>query len=391
MKHLDIITKKYDQVLLVLILVLCVVGTVMLYSASSSLSLNESGGITDTIFLRSHLTRLIVGVFIMFFFILMDYRKLKIIAPYLMIGSIALLFLTKLIYVIQGISFPARWLNLGFITVQTSDIARFSLMVYLAYYIDKKRKKLKDFYSGFFPPIVLMAGILASIVIQPDFSTAAVIGLIGFAMLFVGGAKMSHMMATGAVATVVMIPVMLMRSYRMKRVIYWLGTVFGMSSGGADREVMGYQAQQSLISLGNGGFWGLGLGNSMEKNLFLPTPHTDFIYAIIGEELGLLGAIFVITLFLLIFQRGIKIAKETTDPFGVMLAVGISFSIIIYAFINVAVVIGIFPVTGLPMPLVSHGGSALVMNLACLGILINISQAKRSVNHGSDWRPQLNG
>jgi cell division protein FtsW len=264
-------------------------------------------------------------------------------------------------------------------------------MVYLAYYIDKKRNKLKDFYSGFIPPIILIAGILASIVVQPDFSTAAVIGLIGFAMLFIGGAKMSHMMATGAVATVVLIPVMMMRSYRMKRVIYWLGTVFGANSSGANQEEMGYQAQQSLISLGNGGFWGLGLGNSMEKNLFLPTPHTDFIYAIIGEELGLLGAILVITLFLLIFQRGVKIAKETTDPFGVMLAVGISFSIIIYAFINVAVVTGIFPVTGLPMPLVSHGGSALVMNLACLGILINISQAKRSVNHRSGWKPQLNG
>ena len=146
MKHLDIITKKYDQVLLVLIIVLCVVGTVMLYSSSSSLSLNESGGVTDTIFLRSHLKRLIVGMFIMFFFILMDYRKLKIIAPYLMIGSIALLFLTKLIYVIRGISFPARWLNLGFITVQTSDIARFSLMVYLAYYIDKKRNKVNGIW-----------------------------------------------------------------------------------------------------------------------------------------------------------------------------------------------------------------------------------------------------
>ena len=153
---------------------------------------------------------------------------------------------------------------------------------------------------------------------------------------------------------------------------------------------MGYQAQQSLISLGNGGFWGLGLGNSLEKNLFLPTPHTHFIFAIIGEELGFLGAIFVISLFLFIFQRGIKIAKETTDPFGVMLAVGISFSIIIYSFINVAVVTGIFPVTGLPMPLVSHGGSSLVMNLACLGILLNISQAKRSVSHSNSWKPNLN-
>ncbi len=390
MKHIDIITKKYDQILLVLIILLCVVGTVMLYSASSSLSLNETSGVTDTFFLRSHLKRLIVGMVAMFFFIFMDYRKLKSVAPYLMIGSIILLLATKITYMAKGISFPARWLDLGILTVQTSDIARFSLIVYLAYYIDKKRDKLKDFYEGFFPPIVLMAAILGTIVIQPDFSTAAVIGFIGFAMLFIGGARLPHIMATSVVAVVVMIPVMLMRSYRMKRVLYWLGSVFGFS-GGADQDVVGYQAQQSLISLGNGGFWGLGLGNSLEKNLFLPTPHTDFIFAIIGEELGLLGALFVITLFLFIFQRGIKIAKETTDPFGVMLTVGISFSIIIYAFINVAVVTGIFPVTGLPMPLISHGGSSLVMNLACLGILLNISQAKRSVSHSEGWRPILNG
>lgn len=390
MKHIDIITKKYDQILLVLIILLCVVGTVMLYSASSSLSLNETSGVTDTFFLRSHLKRLIVGMVAMFFFIFMDYRKLKSVAPYLMIGSIILLLATKVTYMAKGISFPARWLDLGILTVQTSDIARFSLIVYLAYYIDKKRDKLKDFYEGFFPPIVLMAAILGTIVIQPDFSTAAVIGFIGFAMLFIGGARLPHIMATSVVAVVVMIPVMLMRSYRMKRVLYWLGSVFGFS-GGADQDVVGYQAQQSLISLGNGGFWGLGLGNSLEKNLFLPTPHTDFIFAIIGEELGLLGALFVITLFLFIFQRGIKIAKETTDPFGVMLTVGISFSIIIYAFINVAVVTGIFPVTGLPMPLISHGGSSLVMNLACLGILLNVSQAKRSVSHSEGWRPVFNG
>lgn len=390
MKHIDIITKKYDQVLLILIVLLCVVGTVMLYSASSSLSLNETSGVTDTLFLRSHLKRLIVGMMAMFLFIFMDYRKLKSVAPFLMIGSILLLFATKIIYMVKGVSFPARWLDLGFFTVQTSDLARFSLIVYLAYYIDKKRDKLKEFYEGFIPPIVLMAAILGTIVIQPDFSTAVVIGFIGFAMLFIGGARLPHIIATSAVSIAIMIPVMLMRSYRMKRVIYWLGSVFGFS-GGADQEVVGYQAQQSLISLGNGGFWGLGLGNSLEKNLFLPTPHTDFIFAIIGEELGLLGAVFVITLFLFIFQRGIKIAKETTDPFGVMLTVGISFSIIIYAFINVAVVTGIFPVTGLPMPLISHGGSSLVMNLACLGILLNISQAKRSVSHSAGWRPVLNG
>ena len=389
MRHLDIITKRYDQLLLIFIILLCVMGTVMLYSASSSLSLNETGGITDTIFLRSHLKRLILGMLIMFIFIFLDYRKLKSIAPYLMFASILLLLATKIIYLYKGINFPARWLNLGLFSVQTSDIARFSLILYLSYYLDKKRDTIKDFYKGFIPPIILMAGLLFTIIIQPDFSTAVVIGLIGFSMLFIGGAKLTHIFTTGVVSIVIMIPIMLMRSYRMKRIIYWLGSVFGVNNT-ADQEVIGYQAQQSLISLGNGGFWGLGLGNSLEKNLFLPTPHTDFIFAIIGEELGLLGAIFILSLFLFIFQRGIKIAKETTDPFGVMLAFGLSFSIIIYAFINIAVVTGIFPVTGLPMPLVSHGGSSLVINLACIGILLNISQAKRSVSHSSGWRPQLN-
>ena len=387
MKHIDIITKKYDQWLLGLIVILCGLGTVMLYSASSSFSLHETSGASDTLFLRSHLKRMIVGMMVMFFFIVIDYRKLKIIAPYLMIGSIILLLLTKAIYLIKGINFPARWLDLGIISVQTSDLARFSLILYLAYYIDKKRDNLKDFYNGFIPPVILMACILFTIVIQPDFSTAAVIGLIGISMLFIGGARLSHITTTAITAVVVMIPVMLMKPYRMKRVIYWLGSVFGFNGNSAQEG--GYQAQQSLISLGNGGIGGLGLGNSLEKNLFLPTPHTDFIFAIIGEELGLWGAISVITIFLMIFQRGIKIAKETSDPFGIMLTVGISFSIIIYTFINVAVVTGIFPVTGLPIPLISHGGSSLVINLACMGILLNISQAKRSVNHNSGWRPNF--
>ena len=387
MRHLDIITKKYDQWLLGLIIILCGLGTVMLYSASSSFSLHETSGASDTLFLRSHLKRMIVGMIVMFFFIVIDYRKLKIIAPYLMIGSIILLLLTKAIYLIKGINFPARWLDLGIISVQTSDLARFSLILYLAYYIDKKRDNLKDFYNGFIPPVILMACILFTIVIQPDFSTAAVIGLIGISMLFIGGARLSHITTTAITAVVVMIPVMLMKPYRMKRVIYWLGSVFGFNGNSAQEG--GYQAQQSLISLGNGGIGGLGLGNSLEKNLFLPTPHTDFIFAIIGEEFGLWGAISVITIFLMIFQRGIKIAKETSDPFGIMLTVGISFSIIIYTFINVAVVTGIFPVTGLPIPLISHGGSSLVINLACMGILLNISQAKRSVNHNSGWRPNF--
>ena len=125
--------------------------------------------------------------------------------------------------------------------------------------------------------------------------------------------------------------------------------------------------------------------------MFLPEPHTDFIFSIIGEEIGFIGTFFILTLFLLFFQRGIRIAKECTDPFGVMLAVGISFNFILYAFVNAAVVTNVFPVTGLPMPLISYGGSAMVVNLASIGILLNISQAKRSVAHSSDWKPKLYG
>ena len=154
---------------------------------------------------------------------------------------------------------------------------------------------------------------------------------------------------------------------------------------------MGYQANQSLIGLGNGGFFGVGLGNSVEKNHFLPTPHTDFIFSIVGEELGfILGTIPVLTLFLLIFIRGLKIAKLSTDPFALLLSVGISFNLILYAFVNAAVVTGLFPVTGLPMPMISYGGSGTIINLAMIGILLNISESKRSLNIGK-WNTLVYG
>ena len=198
-------------------------------------------------------------------------------------------------------------------------------------------------------------------------------------MLFIGGARISHLAAASTAALVIMIPVMLMMPYRMKRIVYWLSSIVG-GSDNASQE-LGYQAQQSLISLGNGGIKGLGLGNSLEKNLFLPEPHTDFIFAIIGEELGLWGAIGVLSIFLFFFQRGIKIAKETTDPFGIMLSIGIVTSMILYTFINVGYVTGILPVTGLPIPFISHGGSNLVITLSSLGILLNISESKRSIDN----------
>ena len=384
MKYIDVITKKYDHYLLAGVVLLCIIGTVMLFSASNSISLDQSQRATATIYLQAHLKRLLIGIFFMFAVMMFDYRYLKNVSKYLLIGSIVLLLSTKISYWIQGNNSPARWLYIGGYSIQTSDIARLSIIIYLAAFIDHYQEKIKDFYNGFAMLIGILALTMGLIVIQPDFSTAAMIGLIGFMMLFIGGAKISHLTATGAVSMMVLIPIMLMKPYRMQRVL----TFFYGESAGIQES---YQIKQSLISLGNGGFMGLGLGNSLGKNLFLPTPHTDFIFAIIGEELGLLGTIFILSAFVFIFQRGIKIAKESTDTFGILLAIGISFNFILYGFINAAVVTGVVPTTGLPMPFISYGGSGLLINLVSMGILLNISQAKRSLIHKGGWSPRVYG
>ncbi|MFL2983551.1 MAG: FtsW/RodA/SpoVE family cell cycle protein [Candidatus Neomarinimicrobiota bacterium] len=381
---LDVFIKRYDRHLLICLCILSVMGTIMLYSASWYESFSSSNGKTDMLFLQNHLIRLLVGLVFLFAFLTFDYRNLKKIAPHLILTSIFLLLATKLYYLLNGYSWykPARWLFIGPVSIQTSDIARFSVIIFMSYYADKKRNQIVDFQLGLLPALSILFIIMALIVIQPDYSTALMIGLIGIMILFIGGAQISQLSAAGAGALLIGIPVLLSREYRKQRILSFFGI--------GDNAEIGYQASQSLISLGNGGIFGVGLGNSIEKNHFLPTPHTDFIFAIIGEELGfLIGTIPVLTLFLFIFIRGLKIAKKCTDPFGVLLAIGIVFNLVLYAFVNAAVVSGLFPVTGLPMPMVSYGGSGMVINMAMMGILLNISQSRRSVGNKKNWSPSL--
>ena len=383
---IDILIQKYDKQLLIYLIVLTIIGTIMLYSASWYESFATSNGRTEMYFLQNHLKRLLIGVLLLFVFIIIDYRSLKKIAPYLIVISIFLLIITKLFYLINGFSWykPARWLDLGPFSLQTSDIARFSIIIFISYYVDKKRENLKKFQLGLLPAIILITIIMSLIIIQPDYSTALMIGIIGVLILFVGGAKIEHLTLTAAGALSIGIPILLSREYRRQRIFSFLGI--------GENSDVGYQANQSLISLGNGGFFGVGLGNSIEKNHFLPTPHTDFIFAIIGEELGFfIGTVPVLTLFLLIFLRGLNVAKNCTDPFGVFLAVGISFNLILYAFVNAAVVTGLFPVTGLPMPMVSYGGSGMVINMALMGILLNISQSRKSLGSQRGWSSKIYG
>jgi cell division protein FtsW len=384
MNQLDISKKRFDQPLLWSIIALIVIGTVMLYSSSTSLSLVKTSGQTDTYFLTAHLKRLVIGILALGFFMMFDYRKLKFLAPFLIVITVILLVYTKGWYLLNGFSSPGRWLYLGVFSLQTSDIARITLIIYLAAFMAKKKHQLHDFYSGFFPPLLVMSLLIGLIMLQPDFSTGIMLCIIGTMMLFIGGARFIQLTAAGAVAALVTVPLMLSIPYSRSRIMSWL-------SGNQDVVGDGYQITQSLISLGNGGLFGMGLGNSIAKNQFLPTPHTDFILAIIGEETGLIGVLILLTLFLVIYQRGIKIAKESNDSFGVFLALGLSFSIILYAFVNAAVVTNIVPVTGLPIPLISYGGSSVLTNMIALGILLNISQSIRSVAHDQGWKPGYNG
>lgn len=384
MSYLNIIVKKYDRILLAAIIVLCVFGTVMLFSASSIRSLEITGHRTDTLYLQSHLIRLLVGVVFMFFFMVFDYRKLKEWALYILGGAVFLLIMTLIMDALKGTSQPSRWLFIGPVSVQTSDIARISLIIFLAAFTHEKREKIKDFYNGYLICILAISSVAALIVLQPDLSTTAMILIISFVMLFLGGARFQHMMATAGVSLTFLAVIIMNWEYMRRRLM----TYFSPESVNADSL---QQINQSMISLANGGFFGLGLGNSFGKNHFLPTPHTDFIYAIVGEETGLIGTLAVLILFMFIFQRGIKIAKESSDIFGVMLALGISFSFIIYAFINAAVVTNLVPTTGLAMPLFSYGGSGVVIHLASLGILLNISQSKRSVAGSNSWRKRIYG
>ncbi len=370
MKAIQVSSRHYDKSLLATALLLVAIGTVMVFSASTNISMENYGN--GTHFFRRHLFRAVIGLVFMIAAMIVDYRIFKKIASPLLIGSVLLLILTKVLYLVQGDSSPARWLSLGPLSMQTSDIARFSTILYIAAYVDKKRDQLRDFVTGFLPPIIVIGSIMGLIIIQPDFSTSVMIGLIAVTLLFLSGARIPHIVATASVAFAILIPVVMAAEYRIARIKSFF-------DGGIDISGMNYQVHQSLISLGNGGITGVGLGESVGKNLFLPLPHTDFILSIIGEEAGFVGIFLIITLYLALFQRAVKISKGCTDVFGVLLGMGLALQMILYAFINSAVVTALVPTTGLPMPFISFGGSGLVTNLLSVGILLNISMAKRVV------------
>ena len=250
---------------------------------------------------------------------------------------------------------------------QPSELAKFIFVIYMSYYIAKKGERIRNFTNGIVPVYVSCGVFLVLAILQPDFGAAMTIAMVMFAMLFVGGANMVHLGGTVLAVLPVVYIAVAQSPYRLKR-------IFSFLDPWSDPQGAGHQIIQSFLAFGSGGIFGRGLGESRQKFMFLPERHSDFIYAVIGEELGLIGALIVLLLFIIILWRGVRIALSSSDQFSRMLALGITLLVCIQGVINMSVVTGLLPTKGIALPFVSYGGSSLVVTMAAMGILLNISK-----------------
>ncbi len=352
-----------DLSTLVCVLLLMVASLGVVYSASSTRSFERTG--SSEALMVKHAIKVLLGFVAIFVFMNIDYRKFKKLTKPVLMGSIGLLLLTL---VLGGeVKGATRWLRFGGLGLQPSEFAKYALIFHLCVLIAAKKDRIKDFKTGFMPMMTWIGLVTALVLLQPNFSNGAMIFAISLVMLFVGRAKFSHVGLTFAALAPVLIAYMLSAPYRMRRIIGFFR--FADETGAK----VNHQLWQGIIGFGNGGIFGVGMGESKQRDYFLPESFGDFVFSIVGEEYGLMGTLFMMSLFLIILLRGFKIAKHAQDDFGRMLAIGITSSVTLYALINAGVTLGILPTTGLPMPFVSYGGSSMLFSSMAVGVLLNIS------------------
>lgn len=356
-----------DFIMFSTIMLLLSIGIIMVYSASAWTSGIKYGD--DMYFLKKQLTWAIIGIVAMIFTMGTDYHKLKKVTGILMIICIPLLLA---VFAFKPVNGAQRWIQLGFASFQPSEITKYTIVAYLAKSMDYKGERIKSLIYGVLP-YLFIAGFYAVIILaEPNMSIASVIMMVTIIVMFVAGARAAHIFGLVLPAGVLGAGFLIFSAdYRRDRLLSFLDPW-------KDAAGEGYQLIQSLLALGSGGIWGLGLGQSRQKCYYMPEPHNDFIFAIIGEELGLIGCIFVILVFIIFVWRGIRTAVNAKDTYGTLLATGITSIIAVQAIVNIAVVTGSMPVTGVPLPFISYGGSSLVINLTAMGILLNISRQSNS-------------
>lgn len=352
---------------------LMLLGLIIVMSASSTYSVIRF----DSVFhlFNSHLFKVGIAFVFMILFSMIPYEIYKSYCKPLMIIITIVLIITLIIA--PNIKGAGRWLNLGIVSIQPADIARLFLIIHLAFMLEDKQDKLEDFQHGFMPMFIWVVLISSLIILQPNISTGLLLVLISLAVLYVGGAKLKHILNSFLVFITAGGIAAMIYPHSRERILSFINSILN----GSD---INLQVKQALYSLGSGGLFGVGVGNSMQSNLFLPEAYGDFIFAILGEELGFVGVVFVLLSYLLLFIAGILIAKKTIDTFGQLLAFGITISIISYAFVNVGVTTGLLPTTGLPLPFISYGGTSLLFLCIGIGILINIALSNQKKTDTDD-------
>jgi len=356
----------WDHTLVALTLILVLMGLVMVFSSSAIWS--EQHYKDFIYFLKRQILWTCIGITAMLLMSKLNYNYLQEWSHLLLAGTWIFLLAVLLSPSTLG---THRWLKLGFLSLQPSEFAKIGLIVVLSDYLDRKKSKMDGFKHGILIPLLLIGTTAFLVVLEADLGTPALMVLTGLIMLFIVGSPMRYILLLSAMFLPFLTYELFSVPYRRQRLLHFL-------SSREDAQGIGYQLSQSILAIGSGGLFGKGLGSSQMALLYLPTPHTDFIFPIIGEQLGLLGSLSVLLLYGWMALRGFRIAREAPNLFGTFLAVGITLSILLQSMLNIAVTVGLLPTKGLPLPLLSFGGSSLVSTLAGIGILLNISrQAKQ--------------
>ncbi len=352
------------------VLLLAGLGIVMVYSASSSIGMEKYGN--HLYFMKRQALFCGLGIGVLFTAASFPYRFLRAFSYLFLLSSLILLLMVQLPAFGVSAGGACRWIRIAGFTCQPSEYAKLAMVIFLGYSLAKKQESITDPFIGFLPHVIIFGGMALLIIMQPDFGTVLILGMITWGMMFVAGVRLIHLLLPVPFLIPAAYFLIYKVDYRMERILTFLNPW-------DDPLNTGYQITHSLKAFGSGGIFGQGIGLGMQKLHYLPEPHTDFIFSIIGEELGLVGVLFVLVLFSIILWRGAAIAKHADTVFGAFVAAGITLSLGIQVVINTGVALGVLPTKGLTLPFLSYGGTSLLISMAGMGILMNIGA---STNHG---------
>lgn len=369
----------FDMYFFVLLMIILVIGLATLYSASHVYAFNYDGG-DSYFYIRKQLLFAGLGLVAMLIASMVDYHVLHKFAVPIWVFSILLLVVAYFMPSESGIH---RWIRIpGIGQFQPSELAKFALVLLFAHIISLKHKKMKSFTKGFLPLFIILGITCALVVIEPHLSGTLLIGILGFAMMYIGGVNVFLLLGILGVGVVGVVFMVMVLGYEQDRIAVWLQPLESFANqiqfaDGVSGRDHAWQTVQSLYAIGSGGLMGQGPGASRQKHLFLPEPQNDFIFAIFCEEMGWIGAVLVLLLFALLVWRGFRIAMKAPDKFGCMLAIGLTLQIGIQVAINVAVVSNLLPNTGISLPFFSYGGTSILMLMAQMGVVLSISRQSR--------------